>query len=137
MLKARTRCSDAGSSKSNGADEPTARKIVCKADATMKVRLVALAATGGQTRGRAAIATARTRPWATLMASLAPILGVIPPALAAGAGAEMRQALGILVSLGMIGVSIFHVVRPPIARSSKRRAACGTRQVSPRFHNRV
>ncbi len=89
----------------------------------MKVRLRALAATGGKTRGRVAIAAAPTLPWATLMTSFALFLGVFPLALAAGAGAEMRQALGILVFFGMIEVSILYVVcRSPVRANVARPA---------------
>jgi multidrug efflux pump len=47
----------------------------------------------------------RLRP--ILMTSLAFILGVLPLALATGAGAEMRRALGTAVFWGMLGVTFF------------------------------
>jgi HAE1 family hydrophobic/amphiphilic exporter-1 len=48
------------------------------------------------------------------MTSFAFILGVVPLALATGAGAEMRQSLGTTVLSGMIGVTIFGLVFTPI-----------------------
>ena len=68
----------------------------------------------GTSRARAAIAAARTRLRPILMTSLAFILGVLPLALAAGAGAEMRQALGVTVFFGMIGVTIFGLIFTPL-----------------------
>ena len=54
----------------------------------------------------------RFRP--ILMTSVAFILGVVPLAVAKGAGAEMRQALGIAVLGGMIGVTVFGIVLTPV-----------------------
>ena len=47
----------------------------------------------------------RLRP--ILMTSFAFILGVVPLVLGVGAGAEMRNALGVAVFSGMLGVTIF------------------------------
>ena len=54
----------------------------------------------------------RFRP--ILMTSVAFILGVLPLALASGAGAEMRQALGIAVLGGMVGVTVFGIFLTPV-----------------------
>jgi multidrug efflux pump len=54
----------------------------------------------------------RFRP--IMMTSLAFILGVLPLAIATGAGSEMRQALGVAVLGGMVGVTLFGVVITPI-----------------------
>jgi multidrug efflux pump len=48
------------------------------------------------------------------MTSLAFIFGVIPLVLAAGAGAEMRQALGVAVFAGMLGVTLFGIFLTPV-----------------------
>ncbi len=48
------------------------------------------------------------------MTSLAFILGVLPLVIAQGAGAEMRQSLGIAVFAGMIGVTIFGLLFTPV-----------------------
>jgi multidrug efflux pump subunit AcrB len=47
------------------------------------------------------------------MTSFAFIFGVAPLAFASGAGAEMRQALGVAVFFGMIGVTFFGLVFTP------------------------
>jgi len=54
----------------------------------------------------------RLRP--ILMTSIAFIMGVVPMVLSTGAGAEMRQAIGIAVFSGMIGVTIFGLVLTPV-----------------------
>jgi hypothetical protein len=48
------------------------------------------------------------------MTSLAFILGVVPLAIAVGAGAEMRRALGIAVFSGMLGVTLFGILLTPV-----------------------
>src|SRR5207249_4606815 len=58
----------------------------------------------GQSRVDAAVAAARTRLRPILMTSFAFIFGVLPLAVATGAGAEMRQSLGTAVVFGMLGV---------------------------------
>ncbi|HEY8163667.1 MAG TPA: multidrug efflux RND transporter permease subunit [Methylocystis sp.] len=69
---------------------------------------------GGKDRFSAAIEAARTRLRPILMTSLAFILGVLPLAVSHGAGAEMRQSLGVAVFSGMIGVTIFGLLFTPI-----------------------
>jgi hydrophobe/amphiphile efflux-1 (HAE1) family protein len=54
----------------------------------------------------------RLRP--IMMTSFAFILGVVPLALAVGAGAEMRSTLGIAVFSGMLGVTIFGIFLTPV-----------------------
>jgi HAE1 family hydrophobic/amphiphilic exporter-1 len=47
------------------------------------------------------------------MTSLAFILGVVPLAIATGAGAEMRQSLGTAVFFGMLGGTVFGLLFTP------------------------
>jgi len=54
----------------------------------------------------------RLRP--ILMTSLAFIMGVLPLVVTAGAGAEMRQAIGITVFSGMIGLTLFGLLFTPV-----------------------
>jgi HAE1 family hydrophobic/amphiphilic exporter-1 len=61
----------------------------------------------------AAAEAARTRLRPILMTSFAFIFGVAPLAFAVGAGAEMRQALGVAVFFGMIGVTAFGLLFTP------------------------
>ncbi len=68
----------------------------------------------GKDRFAAAIEAARTRLRPILMTSLAFILGVLPLVVSHGAGAEMRQSLGVAVFSGMIGVTIFGLLFTPI-----------------------
>jgi HAE1 family hydrophobic/amphiphilic exporter-1 len=48
------------------------------------------------------------------MTSFAFILGVVPLAIATGAGAEMRQSLGTAVFFGMLGVTGFGLIFTPV-----------------------
>jgi len=65
----------------------------------------------------------RLRP--ILMTAFAFILGVLPLAIAAGPGAEMRQSLGTAVFSGMLGVTFFGLFLTPVfyvvLRSIRRR----------------
>jgi hydrophobe/amphiphile efflux-1 (HAE1) family protein len=64
---------------------------------------------------------ARTRLRPILMTSLAFIFGVVPLAIATGAGAEMRQSLGTAVLFGMIGVTGFGLLFTPAFYSLMRK----------------
>ena len=48
------------------------------------------------------------------MTSIAFIAGVFPLVVAHGAGAEMRQAMGVAVFSGMIGVTLFGLFLTPV-----------------------
>ena len=73
----------------------------------------------------------RLRP--ILMTSFAFILGVLPLVISSGSGSEMRQAVGVAVFFGMIGVTLFGLIFTPIfyviVRKSRGRegqeAGCG------------
>ncbi|WP_206997237.1 efflux RND transporter permease subunit [Trinickia mobilis] len=67
----------------------------------------------GAEPGEAAVHAARTRLRPILMTSFSFILGVVPLAVATGAGAEMRQSLGTSVLFGMIGVTGFGLLFTP------------------------
>lgn len=54
----------------------------------------------------------RLRP--ILMTSFAFTLGVVPLVIASGAGAEMREALGVAVFAGMLGVTLFGLFLTPV-----------------------
>jgi hydrophobe/amphiphile efflux-1 (HAE1) family protein len=54
----------------------------------------------------------RLRP--ILMTSFAFILGVLPLVISSGAGSEMRQAVGVAVFFGMIGVTLFGLIFTPV-----------------------
>jgi multidrug efflux pump subunit AcrB len=54
----------------------------------------------------------RLRP--ILMTSIAFIAGVFPLVISSGAGSEMRQAMGVAVFSGMIGVTFFGLFLTPV-----------------------
>ena len=54
----------------------------------------------------------RLRP--ILMTSLAFVAGVVPLVFASGAGAEMRQSMGVAVFAGMLGVTLFGLFLTPV-----------------------
>jgi HAE1 family hydrophobic/amphiphilic exporter-1 len=68
----------------------------------------------GADRWEAAVQAAQMRLRPILMTSFAFILGVVPLAIATGAGAEMRQALGTAVFFGMLGVTFFGLIFTPV-----------------------
>lgn len=68
----------------------------------------------------------RLRP--ILMTSFAFIMGVVPMAFSTGAGAEMREAMGIAVFSGMIGVTVFGLILTPVFYHLVRR---GTKDTKP------
>lgn len=68
----------------------------------------------GKPRFEATVEACRLRLRPILMTSFAFILGVVPLVLAKGAGAEMRQTLGIAVFSGMLGVTAFGIFFTPV-----------------------
>jgi multidrug efflux pump len=68
----------------------------------------------GKARQEAIVEACRVRLRPIIMTSLAFILGVVPLITTAGAGAEMRFALGIAVFSGMLGVTAFGLFFTPV-----------------------
>jgi multidrug efflux pump len=68
----------------------------------------------GKTRLEAIVEASRTRLRPILMTAFAFILGVVPLAVARGAGAEMRVPLGVAVFSGMLGVTFFGLIFTPV-----------------------
>jgi hydrophobe/amphiphile efflux-1 (HAE1) family protein len=62
----------------------------------------------------AVIEACRLRLRPILMTSIAFIAGVFPLVISTGAGSEMRQAMGIAVFAGMIGVTLFGLFLTPV-----------------------
>ncbi len=77
---------------------------------------------------KAVIEASRLRLRPILMTSLAFIMGVVPLVFSSGAGAEMRQAMGIAVFSGMIGVTLFGLLLTPIFYAMVRKMA-GSKRV--------
>ena len=92
-------------------------------NAILIVEFAKQAEDGGADRFDAAVTAARTRLRPILMTSLAFILGVVPLAIASGAGAEMRQSLGTAVFAGMLGVTLFGLLFTPVFYVLVRRLA--------------
>jgi multidrug efflux pump len=63
---------------------------------------------------RAALEACRMRLRPILMTSFAFIMGVVPLVFSTGAGAEMRQAIGVAVFWGMLGVTFFGLFLTPV-----------------------
>jgi len=68
----------------------------------------------GRTPVEAAIEASRLRLRPILMTSIAFIMGVLPLAISTGAGSEMRNAMGIAVLFGMLGVTAFGIFLTPV-----------------------
>ncbi len=68
----------------------------------------------GMNRVDAVLTACRLRLRPILMTSLAFTMGVIPLVLSTGAGSEMRQAIGVAVFFGMLGVTAFGLVLTPV-----------------------
>jgi multidrug efflux pump subunit AcrB len=68
----------------------------------------------GKTAVEAVIEACHLRLRPILMTSFAFILGVLPLVLSSGAGSEMRQAVGVAVFFGMIGVTLFGLIFTPV-----------------------
>jgi HAE1 family hydrophobic/amphiphilic exporter-1 len=67
----------------------------------------------GQERREAAQRAAATRMRPILMTSIAFIIGTLPLVIGNAPGSEMRQALGVAVFFGMIGVTLFGLLFTP------------------------
>ena len=68
----------------------------------------------GAPRRTAILDACRIRLRPVLMTSVAFIMGVVPLVLASGPGAEVRQAMGIAVFAGMLGVTLFGLFLTPV-----------------------
>jgi hydrophobe/amphiphile efflux-1 (HAE1) family protein len=77
----------------------------------------------GRNAKNAVLEAAHLRLRPILMTSMAFTMGVVPLILAAGAGAEVRHALGITVFAGMLGVTLFGLLLTPVFYVLVRRAA--------------
>ena len=68
----------------------------------------------GDDRKTAILTACRIRLRPVLMTSVAFIMGVVPLVFSSGAGAEIRQAMGIAVFAGMLGVTVFGLFLTPV-----------------------
>jgi multidrug efflux pump len=68
----------------------------------------------GESHLQAILAACRIRLRPILMTSMAFIMGVVPLVFSSGAGFEIRQAMGIAVFAGMLGVTLFGLFLTPV-----------------------
>ncbi|QPF84675.1 efflux RND transporter permease subunit [Bradyrhizobium genosp. L] len=85
----------------------------------------------GRPRLEAVIEACRLRLRPILMTSFAFILGVLPLVVSTGSGSEMRQAVGVAVFFGMLGVTLFGLVFTPIFYMVVRNLAEGRNEGKP------
>lgn len=85
----------------------------------------------GRPRLEAVIEACRLRLRPILMTSFAFILGVVPLVVSTGSGSEMRQAIGVAVFFGMLGVTLFGLIFTPIFYMVVRNLAEGKNEGKP------
>ena len=68
----------------------------------------------GESLAQAILDACRVRLRPVLMTSIAFIMGVVPLVFASGAGFEIRQAMGVAVFAGMLGVTLFGLFLTPV-----------------------
>ena len=109
--------------------------LACK-NAILIVEFAQAARDGGRVaRATAILDACRIRLRPILMTSMAFIMGVVPLVFSSGAGFEIRQAMGIAVFAGMLGVTLFGLFLTPVfytvigrlADALARRRACARR----------
>tara|TARA_R110002049_G_scaffold91386_3_gene227830 strand:- start:140 stop:886 length:747 start_codon:yes stop_codon:yes gene_type:complete len=71
----------------------------------------------------AALEASRLRLRPIIMTSIAFIAGVVPLMVGSGAGAEIRQVMGVTVFAGMLGVTLFGLFLTPVFYVALRRLA--------------
>lgn len=86
----------------------------------------------GRNQLEAVVEACRLRLRPILMTSFAFILGVLPLVISSGSGSEMRQAVGVAVFFGMLGVTLFGLVFTPIFYILVRRLFPGSVVMEPR-----
>ena len=83
----------------------------------------------GDSTWHAVLEACRLRLRPILMTSLAFIMGVAPLVFGHGAGSEMRQAMGVAVFAGMLGVTLFGLLLTPVFYLTIRKLTHRTRAV--------
>jgi multidrug efflux pump subunit AcrB len=99
-------------------------------NAILIVEFAKQAQEAGASAEHAAVQAAQTRLRPILMTSFAFVLGVNPSVIASGAGAEMRQSLGTAVFSGMLRVTGFGLIFPPVFYAVIRRVFAPRRRVT-------
>jgi multidrug efflux pump subunit AcrB len=87
--------------------------LACK-NAILIVEFARTRESAGASTWDAVLEACRLRLRPILMTSIAFIMGVLPLVLATGAGSEMRNAMGVAVFAGMLGVTLFGLLLTPV-----------------------
>ena len=87
--------------------------LACK-NAILIVEFARAREDAGASTWDAVLEACRLRLRPILMTSIAFIMGVVPLVLSTGAGSEMRNAMGVAVFAGMIGVTVFGLLLTPV-----------------------
>ena len=87
--------------------------LACK-NAILIVEFARTREAAGASTWDAVLEACRLRLRPILMTSIAFIMGVLPLVYSTGAGSEMRNAMGIAVFAGMLGVTVFGLLLTPV-----------------------
>ena len=87
--------------------------LACK-NAILIVEFAKQREIAGESHVQAILDACRVRLRPVLMTSVAFIMGVVPLVFSTGAGFEIRQAMGIAVFAGMLGVTVFGLFFTPV-----------------------
>jgi multidrug efflux pump len=87
--------------------------LACK-NAILIVEFARVREQAGASTWDAILEACRLRLRPILMTSIAFTAGVVPLVLSTGAGAEMRNAMGVAVFAGMLGVTLFGLLLTPV-----------------------
>jgi multidrug efflux pump len=101
--------------------------LACK-NAILIVEFARTREQAGASTWDAVIEACRLRLRPILMTSIAFIAGVVPLVVSRGAGAEMRNAMGIAVFAGMLGVTVFGLLLTPVFYWVVRRLGAAARR---------
>ncbi|MGC1507366.1 multidrug efflux RND transporter permease subunit [Ketobacter sp. MCCC 1A13808] len=80
---------------------------------------------------QAALEACRLRLRPIIMTSVAFVAGVVPLVMASGAGSEVRNAMGVTVFTGMIGVTLFGLLLTPVFYVALRKLAKNSVKTHP------
>jgi multidrug efflux pump len=106
--------------------------LACK-NAILIVEFARTREAAGASTWDAVLEACRLRLRPILMTSIAFIMGVLPLVYSTGAGSEMRNAMGVAVFAGMLGVTVFGLLLTPVFYWVVRRltAAVQSRRAQP------
>jgi multidrug efflux pump subunit AcrB len=106
--------------------------LACK-NAILIVEFARTREAAGASTWDAVLEACRLRLRPILMTSIAFIMGVLPLVYSTGAGSEMRNAMGVAVFAGMLGVTVFGLLLTPVFYWVVRRltAALQSRRAQP------